>query len=182
MIIRSCVVVFAVVGIWTTTPSAARAQSPSAWPGVQPSALQTVFVRDHAGTETKGKLLTMGPDALVLVIDGSERRIPRQEVARIQARDGLRNGAIIGASFGLASGVLTAGLADCPTGNPSGSCPAFHALMVPMSAGVWAAIGAGIDALIPGRRTIYTDPENMRASFSLGGSIAKPRVQLNLSW
>jgi hypothetical protein len=155
--------------ITALAPSAVWAQeTASTWPGLASSRLSTVYVLDDAGVETSGKLLRLNPDSLVLLVDGAERRFEAARVARIQQRgDSLRNGAIIGAIVGVAIGIVTAGLADCPGDHPGGGCPGSRAALFVVSTGVYAAIGTGIDALIPGRATVYEAPKRAALSVSL---------------
>ena len=53
-------------------PGALHAQEPApAWKGIDPSALSTVFVLDDApGRGTRGQLLRLDPDAIVVLVDG----------------------------------------------------------------------------------------------------------------
>jgi hypothetical protein len=153
------------------SPVAVCAQeAASSWPGLDSSRLSTVYVLDNSGTQTSGKLLRLNPDSLVLLVDGTERRFDTARVARIQKRgDSLRNGAIIGAVVGVALGILTAGIADCPGDHPGGGCPGSRAALFLVSTGVYSAIGTGIDALIPGRTTLYEAPKTPPTA-DLGGS------------
>ena len=139
------------------SPGVASAQeAASSWPGLTSSQLSTVYVLDNTGTETSGKLLRLNPDSIVLLVDGAERRFETARVARIQKRgDSLRNGAIIGAVVGVAMGIVTAGISDCPGDHPGGGCAGSRAALFLVSTGVYFAIGTGIDALIPGRTTLY---------------------------
>ena len=178
MIWRLAVLITALV------PSAAWAQeTASSWPGLASSQLSTVYVLDDGGVETSGKLLRLSPDSLVLLVDGAERRFEAARVTRIQRRgDSLRNGAIIGAIVGAALGFVTAGIADCPGDHPGGGCPGSRAALFLVSTGVYAAIGTGIDALIPGRTTLYEAPKAPpsagRAEWALP---YRGRAALNLS-
>ena len=135
------------------SPGVASAQDAAAnWPALVSSRLSTVYVLDNAGTETSGKFLRLNPDSIVLLVDGAERRFETARVARSQKRgDPLRNGAIIGAVVGVAMGIITAGISDCPRGDhPGGGCPGSRAALFLVSTGIYSAIGTGIDALIPG--------------------------------
>jgi hypothetical protein len=138
-------------------PGGVCAQETAAgWPAQTSSGLSTVYVRDDSGVETSGKLLHLNPDSIVILVDGAERRFDAARVTRIQRRgDSLRNGAIIGAIVGVGLGFVTAGIADCPGDRPGGGCPGSRAALFMVSTGVYAAIGTGIDALIPGRTTLY---------------------------
>jgi hypothetical protein len=154
---RGCLAIL----IAALVPTAARAQeTASSWPGLAPSgAVSTVYVLDDAGVETSGRLLRLNADALVILVDGAERQFDAARVRRIQTRgDSLRNGALIGAIVGVALGFVVGGMADCPDGNRGGDCPGSRAALFLVSTGVYAAIGTGIDALIPGRTTWYEAP------------------------
>jgi len=138
-------------------PSGVCAQgTATGWPAQTSSGLSTVYVRDDSGAETSGKLLHLNPDSIVILVDGAERRFEAARVTRIQRRgDSLRNGAIIGAVVGVAIGILTAGISDCPGDRAGGPCPGSRVALFLVSTGVYSAIGTGIDALIPGRTTLY---------------------------
>jgi hypothetical protein len=132
--------------------------SDSLWNGTRTDRLTTVFVRNTDGRTTTGKLLAFSPDALVLVVDGEERRIARASILRVQTRDSLKNGAIIGAVTGLLLGSLTAGIADCTSSSGVNGCPGLRFSFLAFSVATYTGLGAGIDALIPGRTTIYAAP------------------------
>jgi hypothetical protein len=170
------------------SPGVASAQdAASNWPGLVSSRLSTVYVLDNAGTETSGKFLRLNPDSIVLLVDGAERRFETSRVTRIQKRgDSLRNGAIIGAVVGVAMGILTAGISDCPGDQPGGRCPGSRAALFLVSTGVYSAIGVGIDALIPGRTTLYEAPKAPSAA-DRGGSAPvafrrRAAVNVRLRW
>ena len=162
-------------------PAVAFAQgTASSWPGLA-KAGSTVYVLDDAGTETSDRLLRLDADSLVLLVGDTERRFEAARVRLIEKRgDSKRNGAIIGAVVGAAIGALSMGMADCP-GDGGGSCPGFRAAGVVISTGVYAAIGAGIDALVVGRTTWYEAPAATRRS-----AVMPPRgraaVRMSLRW
>lgn len=145
-----------VLGCALATPAGAQ-QTGGVWPGLDTSKLQTMFVTDAAGEKTSGKLLRIDPDALALLVNGQERRLDRGTIVKVQKRDSLRNGAIIGAAVGLAVGLLSAGISDCP-GEPSGRCAGFRATAVVMSTAIYAGLGVGVDLIFPGRTTVYRAP------------------------
>lgn len=126
----------------------AREQAPEL-KGLALSTLATVYVLDDSGRETKGMLVWL--DAVSIVIraeDGTVRRYEVAHVRRISKRgDSLKNGAIAGAVFGGVMGALAMGFVDGSGGE--------KALGFLAATGFYAAVGAGIDALIPGRTTIY---------------------------
>ena len=129
-----------------------------------------MYVLDNTGTETSGKFLRLNPDSIVLLVEGAERQFETARVARIQKRgDSLRNGAIIGAVVGVALGILTAGIADCPGERTGDGCAGSRAALLLVSTGFYSAVGTGIDALIPGRTTLYEAPKAPSAA-DRGGS------------
>jgi hypothetical protein len=111
-----------------------------------PRGLQDVFVRSTDGVEIRAKLLDLKPGTLSVFVDGSRRDIPLDAVDRIQARgDSPRNGALIGAA--VAGALYGMAMAEYGTeGLP---------LAITAIAG-WTLVGAGVDAMIPGRTTIYS--------------------------
>lgn len=124
------------------------------WPGLAPEQLLKVYVSNHEGEEVQGRLLALGPDTLTLLVGDVEQVIARAEIARIQRRDSLRNGAIAGAIVGAVMGLISSGLADCPDGY-GGSCRSFALAIVPLSTAVYTGVGVAIDASTPGRTTLY---------------------------
>lgn len=126
---------------------------------------------DDTGQETRGTLLRFEPSVLTLLVDGAEQLFDAARVRRIQkCGDSLRNGAVIGAIVGIVFGLISAGMSDCPGDDPGGSCPGTRAAFFLFSTGVYAAIGTGVDALIPGRTLLYEAPAASRSS--LGGRVA----------
>jgi len=164
--------------VFMSCPSPAFAQdATAAWPGLDVSGLQTIYARDRAGVETEGKLLRLNVDSLVLLDHGVERRLAIDDVVRIQKRDGLKNGTIIGAAVGVVMGLLAAGISDCPD-DAGGSCGAARVATVGVSIGIYTGIGAGLDALVRGRSTIYLrpDPRLGRTAASALGGVAFSRA------
>ena len=163
-------------------PSAAAAQPAlERWTGLKTAGLDTIYVRDVSGIETSGKLLQLNPDSLVLLAGGVERRFELTEVSRIQKRDSLKDGTLIGAIAGVAMGALAAGISDCPGDQPGGSCAALRTTTVALSIGVYAGLGAGVDALVRGRSTVYDAPRPSRAKVSVlpGG---RAPLHLSIGW
>jgi hypothetical protein len=138
------------------TPGALHAQEPEpAWKGLDRSALSTVFVLDDAGVETRGQLLRLDPDAIVVLVNGSERRFDTARVARVSKRgDSLKNGALIGLAVGIVEAAVAVTTIKC-----GGSCDrGLQAAWLTVNTGVYAAIGTGIDAAIQGRTVLYQAP------------------------
>ncbi len=123
-----------------------------------PEGVGHVFVqREGAGDELRGHLVELDAGAMTLLVDGNRVAIPLAGVARIErAGDPVSNGALIGAIVGgvWCALVCGQGLED------TGALP----LAVGVSALSWAGLGAGIDALIPGRTTLYRKPASSAAA------------------
>ena len=164
-------------------PTMASGQSTlDQWKGLNPSALQTVFVRDSAGVETTGKLLALSPDSLTVLVDGVERQIDREHVARIQKRDSLKNGTIAGAIVGVALGLVASGLADCSYQSRNTGCAGSRVGILALSTGVYAGLGAGIDAMIPGRTTIYAASSRPATSATAMTGAQLALLHVGVSW
>ena len=109
-----------------------------------------VIVTDRTGNETTGRLIRWTDSTIVLRTRAGERTFPRGEARRVDLRgDSLRNGFLIGAVFGSLGGVI----AECP--NASQRCPKTRVAFTMLGMATWGAIGAGIDALIPGRSPLW---------------------------
>ncbi len=117
--------------------------------GLPVSKLATVYVLDERGRETSGVLLGFDADSItVRSEDGTIYRYPVGEVRRISKRgDSLVNGTLIGAVVGTAIGVLVAHYVSDLAGG--------KAVGILANTCIYAAAGAGIDALHRGRTTIY---------------------------
>ena len=117
-----------------------------------------ISVVDVTGREAEGRIGKLSLDSLTLVTEAGPRQFGEAEVARIRQRrgDSLTNGAIIGAVAGTA--YFLTGLAllkDADGGDVIvGTAVAAGVLF----AGMGAAAGAGIDALITRRQVIYQKP------------------------
>ena len=141
-----------------------------------------MYVLDRSGAETTGRLLGLNPDSLVLLVDGIERRFDMTSVTRIQKRDSLKNGTLIGAAVGTAMGLVAAGITDCPSEDPGGGCGGFRVAAFATSLGMYTGIGAGIDALVRGRTTIYAAPTSVPARSSAHGRSARMALHVGFSW
>lgn len=140
-----------ILSTWVLAAATAHAQDFSS---IQLKNLPVVFVEERSGVETRGRLISIAPAAITIDVDGTQRTFASSDVAKIDRRgDSLKNGAIIGAAIGL----LTGFIGDCPrTGNStSNGCPGARVVYVVGGSAIWAGIGAGIDALIPGRTRLW---------------------------
>ena len=117
-----------------------------------------ISVVDVTGREAGGRIGTLSRDALTLVSEAGPRVLREGDVAQIRQRrdDSLKNGAIIGAVAGAAYFVTAAALLQDSDGGDVivGTAIAGGVLF----AGMGAAAGVGIDALIARRQVIYQKP------------------------
>jgi hypothetical protein len=114
-----------------------------------------VYVRDTAGNEMKGRLVQISDSGIMLLTDGITREIPQPEIAKIDRHgDSVRDGAVIGAALG-AIGYIAVARADGVTANIAA---------LPVAVFFYAAMGAGIDAMITRRTEIYRAPSLSAAS------------------
>ena len=117
-----------------------------------------ISVVDVTGREADGRIGTLSRDTLTLVTEAGPRLLGEGDVAQIRQRrdDSLKNGAIIGAVAGTAYFVTAAALLRDSDGGDVivGTAIAGGVLF----AGMGAAAGVGIDALIARRQVIYQKP------------------------
>jgi hypothetical protein len=109
----------------------------------------TIWVTDAQGREVKGKVQALAPEVITLKGEGP-KTFAAGDVRLIQERrpDSLKNGALIGLGVG---GGLVLGL--CLAGEASEG-DGWCALAAAIYGGAGAAIGVGIDALIPGKKIV----------------------------
>ena len=126
----------------------------------------TVWVTDGQGREVKGRIESLGPDALTLK-GGHGRTFAAGDVRLVTARrhDSLKNGAIIGAVPGVVMGLAMAGLDEDNNGGD-------YAIIAVMFGGLGAAIGVGFDALVPGEKVV---------SYRAPGSASPSHARLSIA-
>lgn len=111
---------------------------------------------EDTGEELRGTLVRLGPETLTLLVNGHPMDLAIERVGRVQTPgDSVRNGALIGA---VAGGVWCA----LVCGQITGAGPELS-IFIALHASLWGGVGAGIDALIPGRTTIYQRPPSASA-------------------
>lgn len=117
-----------------------------------------VTVVDVTGREADGRIAKLSRETLTLITEAGPRQFGDAEVARIRQRrgDSLTNGAIIGAAAGTAYFLtMVALLGDSDGGDVIVSTAVVGGVLF---AGMGAAAGVGIDALITRRQVIYQKP------------------------
>jgi hypothetical protein len=136
---------------------------------------ETVYVTDSAGREHKGMLFDLSASQLVLESGGKRQDFPAGQVATIswRAHDPLGNGALIGMAVG-AGFVGIAALSSCD----STECGGWMLLGMLAYGGIGAGIGAGIDALIPGKMIpVYRSASGKQGASLSFSPILSPRRQ-----
>jgi hypothetical protein len=132
---------------------------------------QTVIVTDTRGQRSKGKVygVALSPPALEILAPKA-RTFLESSVAEIRATDGLRNGALLGASIGLGFAMWDYLIDPSEPGN---------AVIFTVAIGMGTAIGAGIDALIGGK--VLYRPGQPRRSVTISPLATRARQGLFVS-
>jgi hypothetical protein len=137
-----------------------------------------VSVTDASGTEVTGRIVNLSTSAITLTLSGREQREwAEHEVTRIRQRrgDSLGNGAVLGLAIG---GGLSAAMvaAYWEPGDNAGEA----AVVIAIYAGIGAAIGTGVDAMIV-RKTLIYQPRTT-ARLSVGPLVSQGRRGAAVSW
>ena len=127
-------------------------------PGVRTG--ETIWVTTIGGTELKGSVVSSSSTLLTLNTDAERVTVPLTEVRRIEVRDSLTNGALIGALIGGGISAWAGITLDRDCDGPCGNWGAITRF-VAVGAGAGALAGMGIDALI--RREITRSPSISRS-------------------
>jgi hypothetical protein len=106
-----------------------------------------ITVIDDGGRRFDGEVVDVSADAVRIKWRGVVESVAMSDVVRIEKRDGLANGALAGLTIGTALGVGAAVSVGADAG--------FTVAAIASNALLYTAIGAGIDAMINGRRTLY---------------------------
>jgi hypothetical protein len=112
---------------------------------------QVWVTQSGSGEVVHGRILDLSEDTVALMTgDHARVELPIDRVLRIEVRgDSVKNGAAIGAAVMGGLGLLT-----CAEYHNGGAC----AVGVTLNTILGGFIGAGIDAMNPGRTTIYSKP------------------------
>jgi ABC-type Fe3+-hydroxamate transport system substrate-binding protein len=134
----------------------------------------TVSVTDSAGREMSGRITSLSPSSLVLLVDGVQRDLSESEVGMVRQRrqDSLGNGAKwglgIGAGLGLAAGLAIASEYSEARG-------AYIPILALVYGGIGAGVGAGMDALILSNQVIYFKPPRSSARVTVSPLVTPER-------
>src|SRR5689334_1772782 len=101
-------------------------------------------VTTENGMKIKGKMIEASPDQIVLNLKGGPQQIPASRILRVQRK---HNGVWLGALIGAGAGIPLALAMSSYVSNEGGDAALA---VVPIAFG--AALGVGIDALLPSNR------------------------------
>ena len=110
----------------------------------------TVYVTEHSGQETRGQLVTFSESEITIKTGTLTKTFTHDQVSLIERKgDSLKNGALAGVAFGVLPNLFAT--SEGCSGRPNGCRVGFFLF----GEALYGAIGAGIDALIPGRTRIW---------------------------
>jgi hypothetical protein len=128
----------------------------AAWQHVKPG--REVWVTTSTGSLVHGEIAAISSSALTLRQQNGDVMIGLDEVRLVEGRDSLENGFFIGAASGAVAGGVVFGWA-ASTFCESESCNGVEGVAVLLGAASGAAVGgllgAMVDGLIPGRKTLF---------------------------
>ena len=116
----------------------------------------TLAVKDAAGRETKGKLLTLSASSLELSVGQTTRTFAESEVQAVsqQRHASFGTGAKWGFFIGAGLGAL-AGIGAAVEGYTAGESVGWAFLGAGLYGGLGAGVGVGVSALIRGSHVVY---------------------------
>ncbi len=136
------------------------------------------------GETHKGKLEALSAGDVRVTISGSTVQFPARETVGIAVPEPLWQGAVIGAAAGAvlgAAGQATAQSYDCFLGTEKSCESGTPALGLLMGAGFGGALGAGIDALIWRRTTVFSAPRTSGSSVVISPVVGRGTAGIRLT-
>ena len=134
------------LALWALLSSPPLPAAEPAIPATVRSGLKVAVV-DERGASVEGRVQEVSGRFVRLTVRGNSRDIPVDEIVRIERPDTVKNGALIGLSVGMGTGLI-ATLSD-----PQGGAVLLSRVLG--NGLVCAGIGALIDAAQDHRRTLY---------------------------
>jgi len=131
----------------------------------------TVYVVERSGEIIKGRLTGLTDDILVLELRDRLRRVSLADVVRVEKRDSIRNGALIG-------GVTALALWFIPMYAEGERCTATCVPMGAYAFSFGAGLGALIDVAIPGRTALYPGTTGTPVRREASGALGRPAFAL----
>lgn len=174
-----------VVAVFALMLPGVLASSGSAWAQTPAPAAQNLRVGqklsvvDHLGREFKGRVRAVGADSVTLAKGRNTVDVPYANIVKIDEPDDLKNGAVIGLVVGLAVFAVDAALASSDGIELNGG---GYVVFGAMYAGLGASVGAGIDAIAGGDRTIYRRSDDARLTVAPMIGRDGTGVRVRFSW
>jgi len=153
-----------------------------------------VEVLDSSGRKTKGTVGELSASALELLVrksdpDGRDRLVPHARLGerdvrqiRLERRDSVLNGTLIGFAPGAGIGVLILFFgAGCDCYTIESRAPIAMLTML-LAGGLGAGIGAAIDASMIERTTVYYRPEPRAGAVQLQPLVTRTAAGLQISF
>ena len=123
---------------------------------------EIIWVTTTGGQELKGSVVSSSSTSVTLNRGADTVTLPLMEVRRIEVRDSLLNGTLIGALIGGGISAWIGVTLDRDCDGPCGNWGAITGFTA-VGAGAGALAGMGIDALLRGRREIDRLPRPSRS-------------------
>jgi hypothetical protein len=177
-LLATCVLAFA-------PPAAVLAQEPASSLGELQHWVRIgdrVALTDANGRKVTGSVAALKPESVALAVEGQPpREFPQESIRTITRRepDSLRNGALIGLGVGVGFfGLAFAASNGCEY---ESNCAALVAVGAAFYGGMGAAIGVGIDAIVPGREMVIFRREVGRVRLGVSPRLAPGRQAVVMS-
>jgi hypothetical protein len=113
---------------------------------------EAVIVIDMNGRRVTGALTAVDKDSLALAIDGRTRSFARADVSRVRLKEGLGNGALLGAGVGVGTALSILAIAGSRDGYVLPSAKLGAPLLL---SGIGALVGILVDRAHEGGRVVY---------------------------
>ena len=124
----------------------------------------TVSVIDDQGRQIDGRVESVSDEAIRVSLRKGIEEVTLDRIVRIERPDSLRNGALIGLGFGVASSAILVGFAT-QSDSDNIQWPAVVLASVSNIVG-YTLLGTGIDAIFNNRRTLYERGRRPQARLS----------------
>ena len=131
-----------------------------------------VWVETNGSAVRTGRVVDVAPGILRLTTDGWEESIPVERIWRVQRK---RNGVLLGTLVGAGVGFFALGLPVAAIGANEGTATVGPLLF---ATAVGAGTGAGLDALLSVKQTIYN---RQQAAVSVHPVVAPKRAAILIS-
>ena len=137
-----------------------------------------VSVVDDQGRKIDGRVVSVSGETLRVAVRREMKDIPTGRILRIERRDSLRNGALIGLGLGLGFGIAGALMDPQYAAGHMG----FVVISTIGNSIIWTALGTGVDAMFNNRRTLYERGGGIQSRIAPVVAPGVRAVALSFSW